>query len=172
MSPWHFCNFWMIDVIYLCSFENKRSITYKADWILFPNDPFVLLLEQNMASKGLQCAYDTGQTTGNEIRCLRKIPKPQKNKLWTQEEDSLHCRRLREDPFRLTPPTFGHCPNSNWPPPPALNRALWGTFFQAIFYHSAGLYASENGKCPKPSGQAFRPPPQTGNAQMEGASKF
>ena len=31
------------------------------------------------------------------------------------------------------------------PPPPALNRALWGTFFRAIFYHSAGLYASENG---------------------------
>ena len=30
-------------------------------------------------------------------------------------------------------------------PPPALNRALWGTFFRAIFYHSAGLYASENG---------------------------
>ena len=26
---------------------------------------------------------------------------------------------------------------------------LYGTSFRAIFYHSAGLYASENGKCPK-----------------------
>ena len=23
------------------------------------------------------------------------------------------CISLREDPFRLTPPTFGHCPNSD-----------------------------------------------------------
>ena len=40
------------------------------------------------------------------------------------------CISLREDPFRLTPPTFGHCPNSDWTPPsPALHQALWGTFF-------------------------------------------
>ena len=100
-------------------------------------------------------------------------------------------------------------------PPPALNRALWGTFFRAIFYHSAGLYASENGnirfgrplkkgsnvtipsfrcrgeilnhtelhypkqahahlnldsssinKCPKPYGQAFRPPQKQGYAHL------
>ena len=80
--------------------------------------------------------------------------------------------RVREDPNSLTPPPFGHCPNSDWTPPRTQPGTL-GHFFRAIFYHSAGLYASENGKCPKPSGQAFRPPfPQMGNAQMEGASTY
>ena len=106
---------------------------------------------------------------------------------------------VREDPFRWTPPTFGHCPNSDWAPPPRTQPGTLGHFFSGHFYHSAGLHASEDfkcpkpsgqafrppqkqgyahlnldnsslNKCPKPSGQAFRPPPQTGNAQMEGAS--
>ena len=80
--------------------------------------------------------------------------------------DQNKIPEIREDPNTLTPPPFGHCPNSDWTPPPALNRALWGTFFRAIFYHSAGLYASENGKCPKPSGQAFRPPQKQGYAHL------
>ena len=45
---------------------------------------------------------------------------------------------IREAPFNLSPPLFGHCPNSNYPPPPALKRALWGTFFRrdfTMFYH-------------------------------------
>ena len=42
---------------------------------------------------------------------------------------------LREAPFNEAPPLFGYCPNSNYIPPPALKRALWGTFFQARFYH-------------------------------------
>ena len=41
--------------------------------------------------------------------------------------------RLREAPFNLSPPLCGHCPDSNLigviHPPPALQRALWGTFF-------------------------------------------
>ena len=37
---------------------------------------------------------------------------------------------VREAPFNKSPPVFGHCPNSNYPPPPALKRALWGTFFR------------------------------------------
>ena len=37
---------------------------------------------------------------------------------------------FREAPFNLSPPLFGHCPNSNYTPP-ALKRALWGTFFRA-----------------------------------------
>ena len=42
---------------------------------------------------------------------------------------------IREAPFNESPPLFGHCPNSNYTPPPALKRALWGTFFQARYYH-------------------------------------
>ena len=40
--------------------------------------------------------------------------------------------RVREDPFNKVPPLFGHCPNSNYTPP-ALKRALWGTFFWRDF---------------------------------------
>ena len=69
---------------------------------------------------------------------------------------------LREAPFKLAPPLFGHCRNSNYTPPPALKRALWGTFFQAGFYHFLPFLPfftifSLN-KCHKPSGQGFRPP--------------
>ena len=42
------------------------------------------------------------------------------------------CQRLREDPNGLTPPPFGHCQIAIGPPP-SLYRALWGTFFRAIF---------------------------------------
>ena len=51
-------------------------------------------------------------------------------------------------------------------PPPRTQPGTLGHFFRAIFYHSAGLYASENGKCPKPSGQAFRPPQKQGYAHL------
>ena len=37
-----------------------------------------------------------------------------------------------------------------------VNRALWGTFLQTIFYHSEGLDSFSLNKCPKPSGQGFR----------------
>ena len=33
--------------------------------------------------------------------------------------------------FEVSVILFGHCPNGNCPPPPALKRALWGTFFRA-----------------------------------------
>ena len=42
---------------------------------------------------------------------------------------------VREAPLNLASPLFGHCPNSNCPPPPALKRALWGTFFRADLSH-------------------------------------
>ena len=42
-------------------------------------------------------------------------------------------QRVREAPFNKSPPLFGHCPNSIYTPPPALKRALCGTFFQARF---------------------------------------
>ena len=55
-------------------------------------------------------------------------------------------------------------------PPPALKRALWGTFFQARFYHFLPFLPfftifSLN-KCPKPSGQGFRPPQNHGNVHL------
>merc|ERR1712016_219435 len=78
-------------------------------------------------------------------------------------------------PFQFSAPLCGHCPNSNYtpPPPPALKRALWGTFFQARFYHftiftiflTIFLPFSLN-KCPKPSGQGFRPPQNQANARL------
>ena len=48
-----------------------------------------------------------------------------------------------------------------------VNRALWGTFLQTIFYHSEGLDSSSLNMCPKPSGQAFRPPQKQGYVQMQ-----
>ena len=46
---------------------------------------------------------------------------------------------------------FGHCPNSDWTP--ALNRALWDQFGEICKITVVAV-----NKCPKPSGQAFRPP--------------
>ena len=81
-------------------------------------------------------------------------------------------KTLREAPFNLSPPLCGHCPNSNYAPP-ALKRAPWGTFFQARFYLftiftiflTIFLPFSLN-KCPKPSGQGFRPPQNQANAHL------
>ena len=66
--------------------------------------------------------------------------------------------QVREDPLRKMPGLFGHCPNSDCPPPPSLKRALWGTLFpdrleQMPFELQFSLH-----KCPKPSWQGFRPP--------------
>ena len=97
-------------------------------------------------------------------------------KCWSEQEIATghrHTGPVREAPFNLSPPLFGHCPNSNYTPPPALKRALWGTFFQARFSHFKGLYASGNGntcsslnKFPKPPGQGFRPPHNQANARL------
>ena len=54
---------------------------------------------------------------------------------WPPRENVTHTwswTTFREDPFRLVPPLCGHCPNSNYTPP-ALKRALWGTFFRRDF---------------------------------------
>ena len=39
-------------------------------------------------------------------------------------------------PTQIHAGAFGHCPFSFCPPPPALKRALWGTFFRADFVKS------------------------------------
>ena len=46
--------------------------------------------------------------------------------------------RLREAPFNLSPPLCGHCPNSNYTPPPHSNGHSGALFFRrdfTIFYH-------------------------------------
>ena len=64
---------------------------------------------------------------------------------------------LRKDPFELTPPTFGHCPNSDWTPP-ALNRALSGTFFRAIFTILQGCMLPKTVSAPNHLGKRLDPP--------------
>ena len=75
------------------------------------------------------------------------------------------------------PPIFGHCPNCNYPPsPPHSNRHSGALFFWrdfTIFYHFYHFLPflplftifSLN-KCPKPSGQGFRPPQNQANARL------
>ena len=62
-----------------------------------------------------------------------------------------------EDPFELTPLTFGHCPpthpHSTGHSGAGPDWALWDQF-ETI--HKITVVAVN--KCPKPSGQAFRPP--------------
>ena len=70
----------------------------------------------------------------------------------------LFNSRLREAPLRKLQGLFGHCPNSERPPPPSLKRALWGTLFPGRLEQMPfGLQFSLH-KCPKPSWQGFRPP--------------
>ena len=51
-------------------------------------------------------------------------------------------------------------------PPPALNRALWGTFFRAIFTILQGCMLPKTVSAPNHLGKRLDPPTQTGNAQM------
>ena len=73
----------------------------------------------------------------------------------------IHWRltQLREAPPKLNLCSFGHCPNSHWTPPPALKRALCGTYFGQN-HANARLYMdiSPKNRCHKPSWQGFRPP--------------
>ena len=65
---------------------------------------------------------------------------------------------LREDPNGLTPPPFGHCPNSDWTPPLAFNWALWGTFFRAIFTILQGCMLPKTVSAPNHLGKRLDPP--------------
>ena len=40
---------------------------------------------------------------------------------------------IREDPNGLTPPPFGHCPNSDWTPPPPHSTGHSGALFFGPF---------------------------------------
>ena len=60
---------------------------------------------------------------------------------------------LREAPLRLASPLFGHCPNSDYTPPPALKRALWGTFFPGRFEQICQITVLTVHKCTKHPGK-------------------
>ena len=44
-----------------------------------------------------------------------------------------HVWSVREAPFNLSPPLCGHCPNSNYTPPPHSNGHPWALFFMRDF---------------------------------------
>ena len=82
--------------------------------------------------------------------------------LWQTENmrkmyNSIIFRSLREAPLKLASPLFGHCPNSNWTPLPALKRALWGTFFPGRFERLCQITVLRVCKCHKESWQALNP---------------
>ena len=63
-----------------------------------------------------------------------------------EQSTGPHCHiceimRFREAPFRLVPPLCGHCPNSNYTPPPRTQTGPLGHFFSGAilpfhhFYH-------------------------------------
>ena len=60
---------------------------------------------------------------------------------------------LREAPIRLAAPLFGHCPNSDYTLPPALKRALWGTFFPGRFEQIFQITVLTVHKCTKHPGK-------------------
>ena len=76
---------------------------------------------------------------------------------------------IREAPFNKSPPLFGHCPNSIYTPPPHSNGHSGALFFRRDFtilpFLPFFLPFSLN-KCPKPSGQGFRPPQNQANAHL------
>ena len=79
---------------------------------------------------------------------------------------------VREHPFNLLDPTFGHCPNSDWTHPPELNRALWDWALWDQFEKICKITVVAVNKCPKPSGQAFRPPNPNGQCPNVGLNNY
>ena len=88
---------------------------------------------------------------------------------WFVQSMYLSAERLilgtfREAPLKITQCLFGHCPNSDCPPPPALNWALWGTLFSDRFEQLCQITALMVYKCPKVSWQALSPSLTKANA--------
>ena len=59
---------------------------------------------------------------------------------------------VREAPPKLAQKAFGHCPNSDYTPP-ALKRALWGTFFLGRFEQICQITVLTVHKCTKHPGK-------------------
>ena len=71
----------------------------------------------------------------NQI-CRRDLSLNAQNLSLKTFKEWLHSS-LREAPFNLSPPLCGHCPNSNYPPPPHSNGHSGALFFRrdfTIFY--------------------------------------
>ena len=66
--------------------------------------------------------------------------------------------RLGEDPFRLTPPTFGHCPNSDWTPPPHSTGHSGALFFGPFFTILQGCMLPKTVSAPNHLGKRLDPP--------------
>ena len=49
---------------------------------------------------------------------------------WERSDKQFH---VREAPFNKSPPLFGHCPNSNYTPPPHSNGHSGALFFRRYF---------------------------------------
>ena len=64
---------------------------------------------------------------------------------------------LREAPSKLASPLFGHCPNSDCPPPPRTQTGTLGHFFSGRFEPLCQITVLRVCKCHKESWQAFNP---------------
>ena len=86
------------------------------------------------AEKKIKADYEKcGAVTDEREAGTRKWDKSQQDgkgkgkvDLWTRRDGPA----IREAPLKFTRGAFGHCPFSFCTPPPALKRALWGTFFR------------------------------------------
>ena len=116
---------------------------------------------------------------------------PKKLKKGTQQGPNKSKRSLREAPLKKTQGLFGHCPNSDCPPPPLHSNGHSGALYfwtdlskchlnfnfhciSAPNHPGKGsdppnqanaplnMDNSSQNKCPKPFGQGSRPPPPFG----------
>ena len=83
---------------------------------------------------------------------------------WAQGKDA--ALDVREAPLRLASPLFGHCPNSNCPPPPRTQKGTLGHFFSGRFERLCQITVLRVYKCHKESWQALNPLLTKGNAQL------
>ena len=65
---------------------------------------------------------------------------------------------IREAPTKMLPLLFGHCPNCDCTPPPALKRALWGTLFSNQFEQLCQITVLMVISAPKHPGKPSHPP--------------
>ena len=88
----------------------------------------------------LNCTMDSATTTNTNTRCDKNMPV------------------LREDPNGLTPPPFGHCTNSDWPPPPHSTGHSGALFFGPFFTILQGCMLPKTVSAPNHLGKRLDPP--------------
>ena len=64
---------------------------------------------------------------------------------------------IREAPLKIAPPLFGHCPNSDCPPPPRPQKGTLGHFFPGRFQRLCQITILRVCECHKESWQALNP---------------